>query len=126
MNMKRSELTSDIEYNVLHVVALSIHCQVRGLAFVQALVPYCDVRNFQVRLRRIRCVLYVRPETVEQADQLEHDKTIVGPVTVNGNLIRSIGGILSSCETRLTLEPWQSITRITFLLVYGLYSVCCH
>lgn len=58
-----TQLTCNVEYNVLHVVAFAVDRHVRGFALVEALVFQLDVGYLQIRFRRIRRIFYVGPET---------------------------------------------------------------
>lgn len=66
-----NSLTVNIESNVLDVVALPIHRQVRRLAFVKALVLELNVRYSQMSFRRIDVVVHRRSVTeIEQTFSL--------------------------------------------------------
>lgn len=66
------KLTGDVKYDMLDIIALSIHCQICSFALIETFVLQFNVRNLQESLRRICRVFYIRPKTRERQEKLFH------------------------------------------------------
>lgn len=66
------KLTGDVKYDMLDIIALSIHSQICSFALVETFVLQFNVRNLQESLRRICRVFYIRPKTRKRQEKLFH------------------------------------------------------